>query len=188
MQRNTPPARRQPLFSATHHYILDAYDKGAAASINIHTSGATNAMGCLHDGILWIFPSRWACQPSLEWFLILTRPHFHNPTYVSPKQTHSDGAAQSRYLKPTPPLAHTMLWTTTVKWPEKSPLLHLYTKQADSILYHVLQSQPHCVNSSKSRDWSCPLLFTQLLHWSGYHCSCCQTSSMGNQKLRQMNK
>jgi len=31
------------------------------------------------------------------------------------QSTLSDGAAQLRYLNPTPPLAHTMLWTITVK-------------------------------------------------------------------------
>ena len=43
-----------------------------------------NAMDCLHNGILWIFPSRWACQPSLDWGFTLTRPHFHNSMSVHP--------------------------------------------------------------------------------------------------------
>ena len=54
MQGHTPPARRQPTYSSTHHYKLDAHNKRAAAPVDIHASRATDAMGCLHCGILWL--------------------------------------------------------------------------------------------------------------------------------------
>ena len=47
--------RLQPTYPPTHHYKLDAHNKGAATPITVHASRATDAMGCLHHGILWFF-------------------------------------------------------------------------------------------------------------------------------------